>query len=133
MWIFLAESFLSIVDPRGAYAGGTGPKGKQLLVRARIKGDIERVFPKAKVSETPDRDYRYRALVDRGEVAAAIHAQVMQLDCLNFKASVAEKWRHDAYLKVWSAMEAEQRRQAYGKPVRRRKGPVTPRGDELPF
>lgn len=110
MWIFLKDSFLSIVDPKGAYEGGTGPQSVNLLVRARIAGDIEAVFPAAEVTETPDRDYRFRALINRHEVAGAMHAEVMELDCGNFKGSVRDKARHDAYAGVWGVMHREQER-----------------------
>lgn len=110
MWIFLKESFLSVIDPKGAYKGGTGPQSTKLLVRARIAGDIEAVFPSARVTETPDRDYRFRALIDRREVADAMHRQVMELDCGNFKGSVPDKARHDAYSGVWHVMHREQER-----------------------
>jgi len=110
MWIMMADSFLSIVDPKGAYDGSSGPISKTLLVRARIAGDIEAVFPNAKVSKTPGRDYLFRAMIDREEVAAAILNRVRNISASNFKGSVRDKQRHDAYLKVWAAMEAEQRR-----------------------
>jgi hypothetical protein len=111
MWIFLAESFLSIIDPQGAYDGSKGPVSKSLLVRGRFKGDIEKVFPRAKVTETPQRDYRYRALVSRETVAQAMYRAVIANGAKNFKGSVKEKWRHDAYMSCWFAMESEQRRQ----------------------
>lgn len=112
MWIFLNNAFLSIVDPEGAYDGSAGPVSPCLLVRARIKGDIEAVFPDAKVNETPHRDYRFRAMIDRKTVAAAMAAQVMQLGAGNFKGSVKEKARHDAYMGVWGVMHREQERRA---------------------
>lgn len=122
MWIFLNNAFLSIVDPKGAYEGGTGPQSDRLLVRARIKGDIEAVFPHAKVTETPRRDYRFRALIDRAEVAEAMHRQVMQLDCGNFKGSVPEKARHDAYAGVWGVMHREQQRRVAPRGKRPQRG-----------
>ena len=111
MWVFLNNSFLSIIDPDGAYDGSKGPVGNKLLVRGRFKGDIERVFPRSKVTETPDRDYRYRALVSRETVAQAMYRAVMANGAKNFKGSTKEQWRHDAYMSCWFAMEAEQRRQ----------------------
>ncbi len=96
MWIFLNDAFLSIVQP---------PRGKKhLLVRARVRGDIERVFPGAKVEETPQRDYRFRALISRAEVAEALAAAVEAIAYGNFKASVKEGDRHRAYAGVWSEM-----------------------------
>lgn len=44
MWVFMSDSFLSIV------ADSTVSKSDCLLVRARREGDIERVFPEAKVT-----------------------------------------------------------------------------------
>lgn len=96
MWIFLNNAFLSIVD-KDAPAGA-------VLVRARAKGDIERVFPGATVTVSPRNDYRYRAVIARDAVAEALAAAVKTLDYSNFKDTVAERDRHDAYLDVWSAM-----------------------------
>jgi hypothetical protein len=118
MWIYLKDAFLSIIDPDGSYDGSSGPVSDKLLVRSRFKGDIERVFPRAKVTVTPDRDYRYRALVSRETVAQAMYRAVMQNGAKNFKGSTKEKWRHDVYMNCWFAMEREQRRQ-HAPPKRR--------------
>ena len=121
MWIFLSGSFLSIV----AYRPDMGPGARsashkapstteKLLVRARIKGDIERVFPDAEVERTPGRDYLYRALIDRQCVADAMAHQVTVIGYPNFKDSVKEKERHNAYMNVWSTM-ADYQEAARGK------------------
>lgn len=110
MWIFLNNAFLSVVDPKASYSGGRGPVSRDLLVRARLKGDIEAVFPKAKVQETPDRDYRFRALLPREVVAEVMLDAVNEIDYQNFKGSVPEKARHDAYAGVWGVMYREQER-----------------------
>ncbi|BDU76009.1 hypothetical protein [Mesoterricola sediminis] len=101
MWIFLNDAFLSIVDKGG--------DGTTLLVRARREGDLERVFPGAQVERTPRNDYRYRARVDREAVAQALAAAVRGIAYGNFKDSVQDSARHDAYLEVWRAMYAFQR------------------------
>lgn len=97
MWIFLSNSFLSIVD-KGDDSGRT------LLVRARRKGDIEAVFPDAEVVEGGGTDYGWRARIDRQRVAEAIAAQIENIHYGNFKSSVSDHERHDAYMDVWSAM-----------------------------
>lgn len=97
MWVFLSDSFLSIVD-KGDKSGRT------LLVRGRRKSDIERVFPQAEVIEGGGTDYRYRARIDREEVALRIADAVRRIDFPNFKSSVHEHDRHDAYVRVWDAM-----------------------------
>jgi hypothetical protein len=96
MWIFTSKSFISIVQKPG--------DSDMLTVRARIKGDIEQIFPDAKVEANKGTDYKYRAKVPRAEVAQALHDQVMGLNYPNFKGTVKEKRRHDAYMAVWSAM-----------------------------
>lgn len=98
MWIFLNNAFLSIVDA----------DGPSLLVRARRRGDLERVFPNAEVSETPQRDYRFRARIDRETVAQALAAAARGIRYPNFKDSVAEHLRHAAYAQVWTVMRRYQ-------------------------
>ncbi len=100
MWIFLNDAFLSVV------AHWDDPDA--LLVRARHRGDIERAFPGATVSETPAADYRYRATLPRQTVADALAATVAGIDYPNFKASVAEPDRHDAYLGCWGILRGWQ-------------------------
>lgn len=70
MWIFLSNSFLSIVDKGD-------PSGATLLVRARI---------------------------DRKVVAKTIAAELQSVRYANFKSTVKDRRRHDAYLEVWDAM-----------------------------
>jgi hypothetical protein len=102
VWIFLSDAMLSIVQKPGDAEAGT------LTVRGRVKGDIERVFPDAKVVEGAGTDYRFRASIPREQVAKAMHDQVMALDYSNFKGAVKDRARHDAYLRCWSAMHALQ-------------------------
>ena len=97
MWIFLSDSFLSIVDKGD-------PSGATLLVRARAAGDIERVFPGVTVVEGAGTDYRYRARVDRQIVAEKLAAELRSLRYANFKSTVKDRHRHEAYLEVWDAM-----------------------------
>lgn len=97
MWIFLSDSYLSIVDKGD-------PTGETLLVRARRKGDIEAVFPEAEVIEGAGTDYRYRARIDRRVVAEVIADQVSSIRYGNFKDTVDDDARHDAYLDTWRVM-----------------------------
>jgi len=115
VWVFLNDAFLSIVQPPA------GDPKDRLLVRGRVKGDLERVFPKAKVSETANHDYRFRTLISRQEVAIALTREVMALNYPNFKGSVIENDRHDAYMGCWSSMNGLQRsRLAPPKPAKGR-------------
>lgn len=101
MWIMLSDVFLSVVADKDDF--------DFLMVRARVKGDIERVFPGAVVSKTPaPADYAYRVSLPRETVAKAVRGEVLSVNYFNFKNSVPTTKRgnnrHDAYLKCWAAM-----------------------------
>lgn len=95
MWIFMNDAMLSIVEDRD--------NPDRLLVRARLRGDIKKVFPKAKMFMDLKADYIYRAYIPRVEVAAAIASRIDAIDYGNFKDSIAkkEKTRKDWYSSVW--------------------------------
>lgn len=101
MWLFMSDSFLSVVEHK--------TKPGTLLVRSRVKGDIERAVPCAIVWEDPEADYRYRAEVSKDAFRAALSDAVDRITYPNFKKSVKENRRHSAYMRVWQAMA-----QAYG-------------------
>lgn len=96
MWICLNDAFLSLVCK--------GCARDELLVRARRKGDIDKIFPGVKVTANAKTDYRFRAIVKRTEIAAALEGEVRRITYENFKDAVGNDRLHDAYLKVWSAM-----------------------------
>jgi hypothetical protein len=97
MWIFTQSAFLSIVQDKA--------DPDLLLVRARVKGDIEKHFRDAIVFSSPDHDYAYRSRLSRSEVAAVIAQTVLDdLDYDNFKASIKDHRRSAWYLRVWAAM-----------------------------
>lgn len=98
MWIYFPNAFLSIVAHRS--------KPRHLLVRARFRGDIERIFPRAKVIETPGADYAFRAEVTRNAVGQALdyHAASMEYDNVKDAVPKAERLRHDAMMDCWRSM-----------------------------
>lgn len=100
MWLFLPNSFLSIVADRD--------NPQNLLVRARLAGHIPNLFPKAKVFQMEDADYRYRALVSRSNVVKVIAKQVEGVAYTNFKSTVHEPRYHHACMEVWSVMHSLQ-------------------------
>lgn len=93
MWICGSDYFLSVVDD--------GQVDGCLVVRARRKGDIEKIFPDADVKTLRGRDYQFRAHIEQETVAQAIHNQVMNIDYDNFKNSVEDDKLHDAYAGFW--------------------------------
>lgn len=96
MWLCLSRSFISVVTDRG--------NPDRLLVRARVAGHIEAVFPKAEVFTDAGADYFYRAFIDRDEVAEQISKEVLAIDYDNFKASVPDQALEMAYIGVWRLM-----------------------------
>jgi hypothetical protein len=103
MWVFLSDAFLSIVAPDSRHPKYDETKDV-LIVRARKKEDINRVFPDATVEQSMGRDYRYRAAINRVEVAQMMFNRVMDNNATNFKNTVHEDERHDAYNNVWEVM-----------------------------
>jgi len=102
MWVFLSNSLISIVADRNSKSN--------LLVRARVKGHIETIFPKAKVFTNEHADYLYRAIISRKMVADTIAKSVRNIDYANFKDSVRDQTLHESYLSVWSVMRNLQNR-----------------------
>ena len=96
MWIVLNKTFISIVENRH--------NKNELLVRSRVKGDIEKIFPDAEVIENNDADYLFRAFLPRGQVSEAIKKEVDMIDYDNFKDSVPKSdiKRLNSYMSVWS-------------------------------
>ncbi len=103
VWVFRNDSFVSIVQHRD--------ESGWLLVRARIEGDIERFFGpllirEGAIFEDASADYRYRFIVPRETVSAALHEALGEISYHNFKESIAKKdvKRKAAYMDVWGAM-----------------------------
>ena len=103
MWVFFNNSFLSIVSDRN--------NKSKLLIRARIKGDIERVFGNIAVAQSNNSDYKYRAFLERDTVAEKLKELSLSIDYDNFKNSIhyQENERHNSYLDVWSVMRKIQK------------------------
>jgi hypothetical protein len=106
MWVMLSDCFFSIVSK--------GCARDELLVRARRKGDIEKLWPAAKVEQTKGTDYAFRAVVSRRAVGDAMVGEVQRINYGNFKDSVDDPALHGAYLRVWTAMGSVQATPPYG-------------------
>lgn len=94
-WLVFNDAFLSVVEDRDDRS--------RLLVRARAPGHIEAVFPSASVIELDTSDYRYRAFLDRGEVARTVAARFEGIDYPNFKNSVRASDLKRFAMAVWQA------------------------------
>jgi hypothetical protein len=96
MWIMFSDCFLSIVSK--------DCQPNELVVRARRPGDIEQVFPGAKVKRDIKADYLYRAILSKKAVALAMAERIDAVNYPNFKDSVTDAALHRAYMQVWFAM-----------------------------
>lgn len=126
MWIFLNNAFISAVqhndDPN------------LLVVRARVEGDLERVFEPLygkealdvngiKVERHEDRDYLFRVVVTKNQFASAMHWHASQIDYGNFKDSIEDHDYHNACSRVWSVMNGLQEiKHGVGKYIYRKTG-----------
>ena len=82
MWLFTKNSFISVVQHRD--------QRDDVLVRARVKKHLARLFPEKAEQITKDdsADYRWRLRMPKQEFAAAVTAYIIErLDYDNFKAS----------------------------------------------
>lgn len=104
MWVFLNNAMLSAVAHRD--------RPGHLMIRARLKGDLEAVFPGVKVTRTPNADYVYRCVVTRKAFGVAMVAAMDAITYPNFKGSIkpGDRARSSAYHGVWDVMmDAQQK------------------------
>ncbi len=104
MWVFLPDAHLSIVQ--------SDAESRVLQVRARFRGDIERVFPEADVAEDETSDYRFCASLARDRVAHALFNKVSHLHYASLveEVPIEEDVRREAYTAVWARLAEEQAR-----------------------
>jgi hypothetical protein len=107
MYVFLPDAFVSLVEH--------DVEPRLIYVRARIRGDIERLFPEADVIETLDRDYRFSTSLPKDRVAQVISLRTSKVNYTNFFDAVKDDDRRQVYIQVWAAMYEEQDR-LYGPP-----------------
>lgn len=80
MWLFTKNCFVSVVQHR--------TQTHNVLVRARVKSHLARLFPKKQIQEDAGADYRYRIVVSKKEVIKIVSDYIEQnLDYDNFKAA----------------------------------------------
>jgi len=94
MWLCFNNAFVSIVADR--------EDESKLLVRARKAKHLRNLLgPQAKITETPERDYRWRAYVPRSVVSQILAQQCEGISYNNFKDSVRDHELHTMYSRWW--------------------------------
>ena len=96
MWIMLYDCFFSIVKRDCA--------DDELMVRARRKGDIEKIWKNTKVTRYTKSDYLYRAAIKKVDVVAAISTEIEDIDYDNFKNAVKDIPYHRALNHIWTEL-----------------------------
>ena len=82
MWLVTKNSFISVVQHR--------EQPDDVLVRARVKSHLARLFPakSSQIQRDDEADYRWRLLISKQELADRISSYILKsLDYDNFKAS----------------------------------------------
>lgn len=105
MWIFTSNAAVSIVHK--------DCESDELLVRARVSGHIQALFPDANVTKSTHTDYLFRAVITRSAVAQMLSDQAMNLRYDNYKNSVKNNRFHDALARIWSVMAGLQPTRPY--------------------
>ena len=110
MWVYTPDSFISVVKHN--------TKPRMVLVRARFPGDIEKVFPLARVQKTPDADYLFRAEVSDRCLEHAMVRLARQVKYPNVKGAVDGRAKADPLGELtksaWSGALAGQREVEHG-------------------
>ena len=111
MWVINSDGFYSVVNK--------DVKEGELLVRARLQEDIERLakrlsLPLEHIAVTKMADYWYRLTVPVKEFGEYLAKMAEEIDYDNFKSSLShktavDKERSRAYMKIWSALYEIQR------------------------
>lgn len=107
MWIFMQDAFLSVTEHES--------EPRLYVIGARVRGDIEHVFPEADVIEAVDGDYRFCTSLPRDRVVQAISLRLGKIKYPMFHTMISDAERKAAYINVWGAMYDEQQR-LYGPP-----------------
>ena len=108
MWICLKDAYFSVVQ-------NTNKPDTEVLVRARFRGDIEKVFgADCPAMHTPSHDYPFRFFMDRKHFERIMLNETQNIDYSNFKNEAdkfakagGDKRRAQAYHQMWTVMNAQ--------------------------
>lgn len=98
MWVMTKIGFFSVVAHRDV--------PDCLIVRARCEEDIVNINEEMGLGwwRDDEADYPYRMCCTPAELAAALARITADIDYDNFKSSIKDKKRKNAYVHVWQAM-----------------------------
>lgn len=131
MWLFDKQGFVSVVaydpakdrDPNTKFTKFAKKAGTHLLVRARIKEDLDMlksVVPSLHVETDPSADYSFRCVITRKDFKKFLANAVDGIDYWShFKEAARDnspkaEGRYSAMMKVWTVMADLQPYSPYG-------------------
>lgn len=94
MWVCLNDGFISVVKDKLNF--------NELVVRARRKEILERLFPNREITELWNADYMYRTYCSKDEMTKIMAETIDNIEYSNFKDSVKDKELKDLYGKFWT-------------------------------
>lgn len=100
MWIFTQDAYLTISQDEN--------QRERFMIRARVAGDIEKLFPKAQVIRMDDADFLFRAFIPKRRVIEVLSRAIGNIEYTSFKGGVKDKCRAWYYAQVWAIMAAMQ-------------------------
>lgn len=102
MWLFTKHGFFSAVQDNYC-------NEDEVMVRARSKADLEALckalnIPATAIATTPQADYRQRLKLTKRQWSEYVAGAAQATNYPNFKDTVDDCPRHDAYMKCWEAL-----------------------------
>ncbi len=103
MWIYTKEGFVSAVryKQEDRRERATLDLVELVIVRARRREHLQKLFPEHEIHETPEADYAFRVFVVQEEFATVLFNLALDIDYPNFKNSVPEGDYHDCLNEIW--------------------------------
>jgi hypothetical protein len=97
MWLFSQRGFYSIVQHKD--------HPDTFVVKARIKGDIEKYWPDAVIERNEAYDYLYRTSLPRDKVIPVITKIVSDINYSSYKGTLEDsERRREHYVNVWDIL-----------------------------
>jgi hypothetical protein len=93
MWIAFNDGFISAVQD--------GKDADRLVIRARRREHLERIFPDCEILTGLGTDYKYRIFVNKIKFATLLAQRAAEIDYANFKNSVEDAALHRLYNGFW--------------------------------
>jgi len=94
MWVCLSDGFISVVKDKLNF--------NELVVRARRKEILQRLFPDREITELWNADYMYRTYCSKEEFKNIMSESIDNIDYSNFKETVKDKDLHELYCRFWA-------------------------------